>query len=202
MNPKIDAFLSRAPQWQKEMTKLRAILLDCGLTEEMKWGKPCYTDQGRNIVVVQGFKEYCALLFLKGYLLADPDGILVKMGENTKIGRQVRFTDSRRITELRAILKAYVYEAVEVERSGVKGTVAKKAAPAIPEEFQVRLDKTPALKAAFEALTPGRQNAYLHHFASPKQSQTRAARVEKCVKQILAGKGLNEEAIQRKRATA
>ncbi|MEC5145892.1 DUF1801 domain-containing protein [Chitinophaga sp. 212800010-3] len=124
MNPKIDAFLSRAPQWQKEMTKLRAILLDCGLTEEMKWGKPCYTDQGRNIVVVQGFKEYCALLFLKGYLLADPDGILVKMGENTKIGRQVRFTDSRRITELRAILKAYVYEAVEVERSGVKGTTA------------------------------------------------------------------------------
>ena len=192
MNPKVDAFLARAQQWPKEMKKLRAIALDCGLTEEIKWGKPCYSFEGKNIVVIQGFKEYCAFLFFKGYLLSDNKGILVKTGENTVVGRQARFTDVKEITTVEPILKTYIYEAIEVERSGVK-PAPKKATPlALPEEFQLKLSTMPALKKAFNALTPGRQRAYSFYFSQPKQSATRASRVEKCLQQILHGKGLND----------
>jgi len=192
MNPKVDNFFERAQKWQKEMEKLRAVVLSCGLTEELKWGKPCYTDEGHNIVVIQGFKEYCALLFMKGYLLNDPDGILVKTGENTVVGRQVRFTDAKEVTRLATILKTYIYQAVEVERAGIKVEIKKSAPPAIPEEFQKKLKKSPRLKEAFEKLTPGRQKAYLFYFSGAKQSQTRESRIEKCIQPILDGKGLNE----------
>ncbi|MWV47134.1 hypothetical protein GRF59_26420 [Paenibacillus sp. HJL G12] len=192
MNPKVDAFVGRATKWLEEMETLRAILLDCPLTEELKWGKPCYTYEGRNIVIIQGFKEYFALLFFKGYLLQDPHGILVKTGENTKVGRQIRFTDTQEITRLEPILKAYIAEAIEVEKSGLKVDVIQDTELDIPEEFQNKLDENPALKAAFEALTPGRQRAYVFYFTAPKQSKTRASRVEKYVQQILDGKGLND----------
>jgi uncharacterized protein YdeI (YjbR/CyaY-like superfamily) len=192
MNPKVDNFFESARKWQKEMEKLRAVVLSCGLTEELKWGKPCYTDEGRNIVVIQGFNEYCALLFMKGYLLNDPDGILVKTGENTVVGRQVRFTDAKEVTRIAAILKTYIYQAVEVERAGIKKEKKPLAAPTIPEEFQNKLKKSPRLKEAFGKLTPGRQRAYLFFFSAAKQSQTRESRIEKCVQSILDGKGLNE----------
>jgi uncharacterized protein YdeI (YjbR/CyaY-like superfamily) len=192
MNPKVDAFLGRAQHWQKEMKKLRSIALDCGLIEEIKWGKPCYTSEGKNIVVIQGFKEYCAFLFFKGYLLSDANGILVKTGENTVVGRQARFTDVKEIVKVEPILKAYLYEAIETERSGPKAAPQRKAPPPLPEEFQQKLDKTPSLKKAFNALTPGRQRAYSFYFSQPKQSKTRALRVEKCTPQILKGKGLND----------
>ena len=194
MNPKVDAFLGRAQQWPKEMKKLRAIALDCGLTEEIKWGKPCYSFEGKNIVVIQGFKEYCAFLFFKGYLLSDNKGILVKTGENTVVGRQARFTDVKEIAKVEPVLKAYIYEAIELERSGAKLPPKKAASPALalPEEFQQKLATMPALKKAFNALTPGRQRAYSFYFSQPKQSATRASRVEKCLQQILHGKGLND----------
>ena len=192
MNPKVDAFLARAQKWPKEMKKLRTIALDCGLTEEIKWGKPCYSFEDKNIVVIQGFKEYCAFLFFKGYLLSDNKGILVKTGENTVVGRQARFTDVKEITRVEPILKTYIYEAIEVERSGVKPPPKKETALALPEEFQQKLAKMPALKKAFNALTPGRQRAYSFYFSQPKQSATRASRVEKCLQQILHGKGLND----------
>jgi uncharacterized protein YdeI (YjbR/CyaY-like superfamily) len=171
---------------------LRTIVLDCGLTEELKWGKPCYMFEGKNIVVIQGFKDYCALLFLKGFLLKDPDGILVKTGENTRVGRQIRFTGIQEIVKREAVLKTYIYQAVEVERAGVKADVNKDPKLKIPEEFQSRLNKNPALKKAFAALTPGRQKAYIFYFSAPKQSKTREARVEKCTRQILDGRGLME----------
>lgn len=192
MNPKVDAFVGRATMWLEETEKLREILLDCGLTEELKWGKPCYTSQGRNIVIIQGFKAYLALLFFKGYMLQDPHGILVKTGENTKVGRQIRFNDTQEIVELEPILRAYIAEAIEVEQSGVKEDIIKETHLDIPEEFQIKLDENPALKAAFEALTPGRQRAYVYYFSAPKQSKTRESRVEKCTQQILDGKGLND----------
>ena len=194
MNPKVDAFLGRAQKWPKEMKKLRAIALDCGLTEEIKWGKPCYSFEGKNIVVIQGFKEYCAFLFFKGYLLSDNKGILVKTGENTVVGRQARFTDVKEIAKVEPVLKAYIYEAIELERSGAKPPPKKAASPALalPEEFQQKLATMPALKKAFNALTPGRQRAYSFYFSQPKQSATRASRVEKCLQQILHGKGLND----------
>ncbi|WP_163878996.1 YdeI/OmpD-associated family protein [Paenibacillus favisporus] len=192
MNPKVDAFVGRATMWLEETEKLREILLDCGLTEELKWGKPCYTSQGRNIVIIQGFKAYLALLFFKGYMLQDPHGILVKTGENTKVGRQIRFNDTQEIVELEPILRAYIAEAIEVEQSGVKEDIIKETHLDIPEEFQNKLDENPALKAAFEALTPGRQRAYVYYFSAPKQSKTRESRVEKCTQQILDGKGLND----------
>ncbi|MET3549435.1 uncharacterized protein YdeI (YjbR/CyaY-like superfamily) [Paenibacillus favisporus] len=192
MNPKVDAYVGRATMWLEETEKLREILLDCGLTEELKWGKPCYTSQGRNIVIIQGFKAYLALLFFKGYMLQDPRGILVKTGENTKVGRQVRFNDTQEIVELEPILRAYIAEAIEVEQSGVKEDIIKETHLDIPEEFQNKLDENPALKAAFEALTPGRQRAYVYYFSAPKQSKTRESRVEKCTQQILDGKGLND----------
>jgi uncharacterized protein YdeI (YjbR/CyaY-like superfamily) len=194
MNPKVDKFLGRAQKWQEEMKKLRTIALDCGLTEELKWGKPCYMFQDSNIVVIQGFKEYCALLFLKGFLLQDADGILVKTGENTRVGRQIRFTSVREIVKMKDLLKAYIYQAIEVEKAGLKGDVKKKAEKLnYPEELQNRFAKSPALKKAFEALTPGRQKGYIMFFSAPKQSKTRDSRIDKCTQQILDGKGLYDD---------
>ena len=189
-NPKVDAFLSKAKKWQKEMEKLRAILLDCGLTEEFKWYQPCYTVENKNVIVIGAFKEHCALLVFKGALLKDPHGILVKPGENTQAGRQIRLTSVRQIVELEPVLKAYIREAVEVEKAGLK--VKKNTKLIFPEEFQKKLKENPALETAFAALTPGRQRLYNMHFSAPKQSKTREARVEKCVRQILMGKGLND----------
>ena len=192
MNPKVDASLREADQWQEETQRLRRIVLDCGLTEELKWGKPCYSHEGTNVVIIQGFKEYCALLFFKGALLKDPKGVLIQQTENVQAARQIRFTGLRDIVGLEPVLKAYIHEAVEVEKAGLKVEYKKTAQFAVPEEFQAKLDKMPALKTAFGALTPGRQRAYLLYFAAPKQSQTRVARVEKCMGQILKGKGLND----------
>ena len=193
MNPEVDVFLSKAKKWQEEFEKLRMIILDCQLTEELKWGKPCYTFQKSNIAIVQGFKEFCALLFLKGALLNDPNSILVKPGENTQAGRQIRFTNVREMVEMEPILKAYIYEAIEVEKAGLKVNFLEKTELVFPEEFQKELDENPALKADFDALTPGRQRAYNLHFSAPKQSKTRELRVEKCMQQILDGKGLNDQ---------
>jgi uncharacterized protein YdeI (YjbR/CyaY-like superfamily) len=192
MNPKVDVYLSKAKMWQEEMKKLRMIILDCQLTEELKWGKPCYTFQQSNIVIIQGFKEYCALLFFKGVLLNDANGILIKPGESTQAGRQIRFTNVREIVEMEPILKAYIYEAIEVEKAGLKVNFKKTTEFIIPEEFQSKLDEIPALKTAFDALTPGRQRAYILYFSAPKQSKTRESRVEKRTQQILNGKGLND----------
>ncbi|MBB3187655.1 YdeI/OmpD-associated family protein [Microbacter margulisiae] len=192
MDPKVDIFLSKATKWQEEFEQLRAIVLDCGLTEELKWGKPCYAFQKSNIVIIQGFKEYCALLFFKGALLHDANGILIRTGENTQAGRQVRFTSVREIATVASILKAYIYEAIEVEKAGLKVELKKTADYEIPEEFQKKLEEIPALKMAFDALTPGRQRAYLLFFAAPKQSKTRESRIEKWIPQILDGKGMND----------
>ena len=192
MNPKVDAFLGRAKQWQEEFGKLRMIVLDSGLTEELKWGVPCYTFEGRNVVLIHGFKEYCALLFVKGALLHDAKGVLITQTENTQAARQIRFTNVREIVEMEPILKAYISEAMEVEKAGLKVDFKETTEFKIPEEFQNKLDEMPALKTAFGALTPGRQRAYLLYFAAPKQAQTRESRVEKCTQQILDGKGLND----------
>jgi uncharacterized protein YdeI (YjbR/CyaY-like superfamily) len=192
MNPKVDVFLSKAKKCQEEFEKLRMIILDCGLTEELKWGKPCYTFQKSNIVIIQGFKEYCALMFCKGALLNDPNGILKKPGENTQAARQIRFTNVREIVEMEPILKAYIYEAIEAEKAGLKVNFKKNPEPT-PEELQNKLDEIPALKTAFDALTPGRQRAYILYFSAAKQSKTRESRVEKCMQQILNGKGLDDQ---------
>ena len=192
LNPKVDAYLRRAKKWQEEFKKLRIIILDCGLTEEVKWGVPCYTFEKRNIVLIHGFKEYCALLFFKGVLLNDAEGILVAQTENVQATRQIRFTGVREIVKLEPILKAYIYEAIEMERAGLKVKFKKTTEFKTPEEFRNKLDKVPELKTAFYALTPGRQRAYLLYFSAPKQSKTRESRVEKYVKQILRGKGLND----------
>ena len=193
MNPKVDVFLSKAKKWQEEMEKVRMIILDCQLTEELKWGKPCYTFQKSNIVLIIGFKEYCALIFCKGAYLNDANGILIKPGENTQAGRQIRFTNVREIVKMKAILKAYIYEAIELEKAGLKVNFKKTTEFEIPEEFQKKLDEIPALKTAFDALTPGRQRAYMLYFSAPKQFKTRESRVEKCMQQILNGKGLNDQ---------
>src|SRR6267142_2107799 len=191
MNPNVDFFFSKAEKWEEEFEKLRMIILDCGLTEELKWGQPCYTFQKRNIVLIHGFKEYCALLFFKGALLHDAKGILIQQTENVQAARQIRFTNVRQIVKMEPILKAYIYEAIEVEKVGLKVNFKKNPEP-IPEEFQNKLDEIPALKTAFDALTPGRQRAYILYFSAPKQSKTRESRVEKCAQQILNGKGLND----------
>ncbi|MFW9848686.1 MAG: YdeI family protein [Candidatus Thorarchaeota archaeon] len=191
-NPKVDAFLSNAKKWQDEFRKLREIILDVGLTEDFKWRNPCYTFQDGNIVLMHGFKEYCALLFFKGALLKDPKGILVSQTENTQATRQIRFTNAQEIDKMKPILKTYISEALEVEKAGLKVELKKTKEYSIPEEFQSKLDDDPALKTAFEALTPGRQRAYLLHFSQPKQSKTRESRVEKCIPNILSGKGLND----------
>ena len=190
MNPKVDFFFSKAKNWREEFEKLRMIILDCGLTEELKWGQPCYTFQKSNIVLIHGFKEYCAMLFFKGALLSDPRGILIQQTENVQAARQVRFTDVRKIVKMEPILKTYIYEAIEVEKAGLKVPLKKTAEFIIPEEFQKKLDKIPALKTAFNTLTPGRQRAYIFYFSAPKQSKTREARVKKYMQQILKGKGL------------
>jgi uncharacterized protein YdeI (YjbR/CyaY-like superfamily) len=192
MNPKVDVYLSKAKKWQEELEKLRLIILDCQLTEELKWGKPCYTFQKSNIVLIIGFKEYCALLFCKGVLLNDANGILIKPGENTQAARQIRFTNVREIVEMEPILKAYIYEAIEVEKAGLEVSFKKNTELIFPGEFQNKLDENRALKTAFDALTPGRRRAYNLYFSAPKQSKTRESRVEKCMQQILNGKGLNE----------
>ncbi|MBN9382275.1 MAG: YdeI family protein [Chitinophagaceae bacterium] len=192
MNPKVDFFFDKAKKWQKEVEKLRMIVLDCGLTEELKWGVPCYTYQENNIVLIHTFKEYCALLFFKGALLNDAGGILIQQTENVQSARQIRFTGAREIVQLEPVLKAYIYEAIEVEKAGLKVKYKKTAQFPIPEEFQKRLDKVPALKTAFHALTPGRQRAYILYFSAPKQSKTRESRIEKSMQQILDGKGLND----------
>jgi uncharacterized protein YdeI (YjbR/CyaY-like superfamily) len=193
MNPEVDKFLSKAKKWQEEFEKLRIIILNCGLTEELKWGVPCYTFQKKNIVLIHGFKEYCALLFIKGALINDAKGILIKQTENVQAGRQIRFTNVREIVEMEPILKAYIYEAIEVEKAGLKVNFKKTTEFIIPEEFQNKLDEIPALKTAFDALTPGRQRAYILYFSAPKQSKTRESRVEKYMQQILNGKGLNDQ---------
>ncbi len=192
MNPNVDFYFSKAKNWQEELEQLRMIVLDCGLTEELKWGVPCYTFQKSNVVLIHVFKEYCALLFFKGALLHDANGILIQQTKNTQASRQIRFTNVWEILEKKAILKAYIYEAIEVEKAGLKVDLKKTTEFNIPEEFQKKLDEIPALKTAFDALTPGRQRAYMLHFSAPKQSKTRESRVEKCIQQILNGKGLNE----------
>jgi uncharacterized protein YdeI (YjbR/CyaY-like superfamily) len=192
MNPKVDFYFNKDKKWQQELEQLRMITLDCGLTEELKWGVPCYTFQGDNIVLIHTFKEYCAILFFKGVLLNDANDILVQQTENVQAARQIRFTNVGEIVETLPILKAYIYEAIEVEKAGLKVDFKKTAEFTVAEEFQNKLDGMPALKTAFNALTPGRQKAYLLHFAAPKQSKTRQARVEKCMQQILKGQGLND----------
>ena len=191
MNPKVDLFLRKAKKWREESEKLRMILLDFPLTEELKWGEPCYTLQGKNVVLIGGFKEYVTLLFFQGALLKDTHRILVAPG-NTQAKRQIRFTSLQQILAMEAVLKAYIREAIEVEKAGLKVKLRKHSDYVIPQELQKRLDEIPALKAAFEALTPGRQRAYMFHISKPKQSKTRESTVEKCIPQILAGKGLND----------
>jgi uncharacterized protein YdeI (YjbR/CyaY-like superfamily) len=192
MNPKVDEFLSKAKKWKEEYEKLRNIVLDCELIEEFKWMHPCYTFEKKNIVIIHGFKEYCALLFHKGALLKDAHGILIQQTENVQAARQIRFTNVQEIVEMEPILKAYIYEAIEVEKAGLEVNFKKNTEYIIPEEFQNKFDETPALKTAFEALTPGRQRAYILYFSQPKQSKTRESRVEKYMQQILNGKGLND----------
>ncbi len=191
-NPKVDFFFDKAETWQAEFRKLRTILLDGPLAEELKWGVPCYTFQGKNVVLMHGFKEYCALLFVKGALLKDEKGILVTQTENVQSARQVRFTSVPEIAELAPTLKDYVHEAIEVEVSGLKVKYKKTTEFPMPEEFQIKLEEDPALQAAFESLTPGRQRAYLLYFSAPKQATTRTARVEKYMQKIREGKGLND----------
>lgn len=191
-NPMVDAVLFKATQWKKEFEKLRKIALACGLTEELKWGQPCYTLDKANIVLIHGFKGYCALLFFKGALMKDPDKILILQTENVQSARQIRFTSVKEITAMSAVLTGYIHEAIEVEKSGRKVTLKKTAEFAVAEEFQKKLDENPALRTAFDALTPGRQRGYLLHFSSAKQSKTREARIEKCLPKILDGKGLDD----------
>lgn len=192
-NPKVDFFFNEAQTWQGEFAQLREIVLDCGLTEELKWGHPCYTLEGSNIVLIHGFKEYCALLFHKGALLNDPNGILIQQTENVQAARQIRFTNVQEIVEMAPILKTYVEEAIAVEKAGLEVEFRKTEDFPMPEEFIDKLEEVPGLQDAFEALTPGRQRAYLLHFAAPKQSKTRVSRIDKCTPQILEGKGLNDQ---------
>jgi len=192
MNPKVDFFFEKDSKWQKEYKKLRKIILDCGLNEELKWGQPCYTHENGNIVLVHGFKDYCAMLFFKGALLNDPNDILIQQTKNVQSARQIRFTNVQEIGKMEKTLKAYVYEAIEVERAGLKVKLKKTSDYEIPAEFQTRLKKKPALKKAFDALTPGRQRQYIYYFSQPKQSKTREARVEKYAQKILNGKGLED----------
>ena len=192
MNPKADWYFNENEKWSEESDKLRAIILSCGLDEELKWGKPCYTHEGENIVLIHGFKEYCAVLFFKGVLLKDPKGILVQQTENVQVARQIRFTNVRDVVRLESTLKAYIKEAIAVEKAGLKVVLKKTSEFKMPDEFKNKLDKNPALKTAFEALTPGRQRGYLLYFSGAKQASTREARVEKCTPQILKGKGLDD----------
>jgi len=193
MNPKVDFFFNKESKWQKEYGKLRMIMLDCGLDEKLKWGCPCYTHQEKNIVLIHGFKEYCAILFFKGALLQDPEGILIQQTKNVQSARQIRFTNVREIVRLERVLKAYIYEAIEVEKAGLQIKKKTTADYEIPVEFQTRLKKNRALRTAWDGLTPGRQRGYIFYFSQPKLPKTREARVEKYLKQILNGKGLEDE---------
>jgi uncharacterized protein YdeI (YjbR/CyaY-like superfamily) len=193
MNPKVDFYFNKSKKWREEQENLRRIVLDCQLTEELKWGVPCYTFQNNNVVLIHEFKDYCAYLFVKGVLLKDPHHILIQQTENVQSARQVRFTNVKEIKELEPALKAYILEAIEVEKAGLKVPFKKATEFAIADEFLIKLEENPELNAAFYALTPGRQRAYLLHFAAPKQSKTRAERVEKYTQQILNGKGLNDQ---------
>jgi uncharacterized protein YdeI (YjbR/CyaY-like superfamily) len=191
-NPEVDFYFSSNERWGKEIAQLRRITLDCGLAEKLKWGCPCYTLHKANIVLIHVFKEYCALLFFKGALLEDSHGVLIQQTENVQAARQIRFTDVRQILEQEAWIKAHIYEAIEVEKAGLKVALKKTEEYPMPEELQAKLDTDESLKLAFEALTPGRQRAYLFHFSQAKQSKTRESRIEKCIPAILEGKGWNE----------
>lgn len=192
MNPKLDFFFNKDSKWQEEYAKLRILILDCGLVEELKWGVPCYTYKKSNIVLIHGFKNYCALLFHKGVLLNDAEGILIQQTKNVQSARQIRFTDISQIIEMEATLKAYIFEAIEVEKAGLEVKLKKTEEFNMPDEFQIKLDENPTLKSAFESLTPGRQRGYLLYFSSAKQSKTRESRIEKYTPQILDGKGLKD----------
>ena len=192
MNPKTDFFFKKAGKWQQAYAELRKILLDCHLTEELKWGVPCYTFENNNIVLMHGFKDYCALLFMKGTLLNDPLGILVQQTENVQSSRQIRFTDADEIVEMDNVLKGYITNAIEVEKVGLKVEFKKTTEFTVPEELQKKFNDNPALKTAFEALTPGRQRGYILNFSAPKQSKTRVSRIEKFIPKILDGKGLDD----------
>ncbi len=192
MNPKVDFYFNKAGNWQTATEQLRTIALDCGLTEELKWGCPCYSYKQGNVVLIHVFKEYCAFLFFKGALLSDPEGILIQQTEHVQSARQIRFTNALDIVEMTAILKSYIYQAIEVEKAGLKVELKKTEDFAVPAEFQHKLDSIPELKVAFEALTPGRQRAYLFYFSQAKQAKTREARVEKYMPQIMNGKGLDD----------
>lgn len=192
MNPKVDAVLSKAKKWQEEFEALREIALACKLAEELKWGQPCYTLDDKNIVLIHGFKEYCAYLFFKGALLKDPKNILITQTENVQVARQIRFTSVAEIVKMKTVLKAYIREAIDVEKAGLQAPMKKTEEFAVAEEFQFHLERNRALKEAFEALTPGRQRAYLLHFSAPKQSKTRESRIEKCMPLIFDGIGLND----------
>jgi uncharacterized protein YdeI (YjbR/CyaY-like superfamily) len=192
MNPKVDFYFTKASKWQKEIEKLRAIALECNLNEELKWGCPCYTLGKSNVVLIHVFKEYCAYLFFKGALLKDEFGILIQQTENVQAARQLRFTDIREIVESEAIIKSYIFEAIEVEKSGLKVELKRTKEYDVPEEFQIQLDEDSEFESAFKALTPGRQRAYLLYFSAAKQSKTRDARIEKCKPQIMQGLGLND----------
>ena len=191
-SPKVDWFFDKPGKWQEAYAKLRTIILDCGLDEDLKWGCPCYTSEKRNIVLIHGFKEYCALLFFKGALLKYPKGILIQQTENVQAARQIRFSSAREITKLKTALKGYINDAIDVEKRGLKVDLKKTSEFKMPAEFKTSLKQTPGLKTAFGALTPGRQRAYLLYFSAPKQAKTREARIEKSVPQILKGKGLND----------
>ena len=192
INPKVDFYFSKAKTWQEEIELLRTIALDCGLTEEPKWGCPCYTLHENNIVLIHVFKEYCAFLFFKGALLQDAKGILIQQTKNVQAARQIRFTGAQEIRKMKPTLKTYIFEAIEVEKAGLKVELKKTSEFTMPQEFKTKLDKMPALKTAFYALTPGRQRGYLLHFSQPKQASTRESRIEKNIPQILSGKGLND----------
>lgn len=192
MNPKVDFYFNKDQKWQAEIARLRTIALDCGLAEELKWGCPCYSLNGSNIVLIHVFKEYCAYLFFKGALLNDTNAILIQQTENVQAARQIRFTNLNQVTEQATVLKTYIFEAIEIEKAGLKVELKKTAEFPVVNEFQTKLEATPHLKTAFGALTPGRQRAYLLYFAAAKQAKTREARIEKYIPQILEGKGLDD----------
>lgn len=192
INPKVDAYINRLSKWQEESKLLRDIVLETGLREELKWGVPCYMYNDSNVIIIHGFKEYCAVLFVKGALLKDSEGILIRQTENVQSGRQIRFKKTEDIDMLRDTIKKYIFEAIEIEKAGLKVPMRNVSDYNIPDEFQLRLDQMPELKASFESLTPGRQRAYLLYFSAPKQSKTRESRVEKCIEKILNGKGLDD----------
>ena len=191
-NPKVDAYIRNSKTWREEFEQLRSIILACGLTEQLKWGVPCYTFESKNVVLIHGFKDYCAILFVKGALLRDDDRVLIRQTENVQAARQIRFASVRDVVEIKATSKTYVREAIEIEKAGLIVALKETADYPTPDEFQGKLDKIPGLKTAFDALTPGRRRAYLLFFTAPKQSKTRESRVEKCVAKILEGKGLDD----------